>query len=158
MTHRIPANGILYICNIAPLHGCLGSVIWSTECVKCYLNGCGITGWHYGGSTGQGQRLVPGDAEDAPVDVDMDQEGEEEPLHMPNGTAPECGYFIPPLTYIFLASLLPLFLCYCFHMFPLFIHCGLFAHMSETADPGFFLWAWFFTVTLHSGLVYRLPC
>ncbi|KAL4001203.1 hypothetical protein ACER0C_006502 [Sarotherodon galilaeus] len=34
---------------------------------------------------GQGQRLVPGDAEDAPVDVDMDQEGEEEPLHMPNG-------------------------------------------------------------------------
>lgn len=67
--------------------------------------------------------MVPGDAEDPPIDVDMDQEGEEEPLHMPNGTAPECGYFIPPLIYIFLASLLSLFLYYCFHMFPLFIRC-----------------------------------
>lgn len=144
MTHCISANGILYTCNIAPLHGCLGSVIWSAECVKCYLNGCGVIGWHSGGSTGQGQRLVPGDAEDPPIDVDMDQEGEEEPLHMPNGTAPECGYFIPLLIYIFLASLLPLFLYYCFHMFPLFIRCELFAHTSETADPGLFLWAWFF--------------
>lgn len=34
---------------------------------------------------GRGQRLVPGDAEDPAIDVDMDQEGEEQPPHMPNG-------------------------------------------------------------------------
>lgn len=153
MTHCISANGILYTCNIAPLHGCLGSVIWSAECVKCYLNGCGVIGWHSGGSTGQGQRLVPGDAEDPPIDVDMDQEGEEEPLHMPNGTAPECGYFIPPLIYIFLASLLSLFLYYCFHTFPLFIRCE---QKQLTLASSFELD--FFTITLYSGLVYRLAC
>lgn len=105
------------------LHTCL-VIIWLSWCC----------------SSGRGQKLIPANAEDAVgIDVDEEQEGEEEPPLMLNGTAPCvwgcCRNPISPLTHILLA----------FSLSP-FIHSSIqssFIHprrtfcspMPETHDP-----------------------